>query len=304
MFKTSFGRRLRHAIAMCFGMAISLYATAGVAQVTGGLITGKYGQDQVYDVQRSPANPVTGNTFTVSSFARPLPDTGFTRYTLGTDYIQFFDNGGPAEGSVGIRRYTSGDVLVETISAGGCISGISTQGFLYVSTVGNRGTWISNGAAYPLGGSLTYTPTGPAGACATDAELNAFVASTVVVSSTPTPTVTSLAPASGEGSGGQTVVITGTNLTGATAVVFGGRAASSFTVNSATQITATTPISSFAGVVDVRVTTPDGTSANTAADNYTYLSAIPTLSEWAMILFGLLLAGGAALYIQRRQLTA
>ncbi|WP_298159215.1 Ig domain-containing protein [Brevundimonas sp.] len=31
---------------------------------------------------------------------------------------------------------------------------------------------------------------------------------------------------------------------------------------------------------------------------------VPTLSEWAMILFGLLLAGGAALYIQRRQLIA
>jgi hypothetical protein len=33
-------------------------------------------------------------------------------------------------------------------------------------------------------------------------------------------------------------------------------------------------------------------------------ASVPTLSEWAMILFGLLLAGGAALYIQRRQLTA
>jgi len=31
---------------------------------------------------------------------------------------------------------------------------------------------------------------------------------------------------------------------------------------------------------------------------------VPTLSEWAMILFGLMLAGGAALYIQRRQLIA
>lgn len=31
-------------------------------------------------------------------------------------------------------------------------------------------------------------------------------------------------------------------------------------------------------------------------------AAVPTLSEWAMILFGLMLAGGAALYIQRRQL--
>lgn len=33
-------------------------------------------------------------------------------------------------------------------------------------------------------------------------------------------------------------------------------------------------------------------------------AAVPTMSEWAMILFGLLLAGGAALYIQRRQLIA
>jgi hypothetical protein len=31
---------------------------------------------------------------------------------------------------------------------------------------------------------------------------------------------------------------------------------------------------------------------------------VPTLSEWAMILFGLMLAGGAAFYIQRRQLIA
>lgn len=29
---------------------------------------------------------------------------------------------------------------------------------------------------------------------------------------------------------------------------------------------------------------------------------VPTLSEWALILFGLILAGGAALYIQRRQM--
>lgn len=31
---------------------------------------------------------------------------------------------------------------------------------------------------------------------------------------------------------------------------------------------------------------------------------VPTLSEWAMILMGLMLAGGAALYIQRRRLEA
>lgn len=34
------------------------------------------------------------------------------------------------------------------------------------------------------------------------------------------------------------------------------------------------------------------------------VAPVPTMSEWAMILFGLMLASGAALYIQRRQLIA
>ena len=34
------------------------------------------------------------------------------------------------------------------------------------------------------------------------------------------------------------------------------------------------------------------------------VTSVPTLSEWAMILLGLTLAGGAALYIQHRRLTA
>lgn len=38
--------------------------------------------------------------------------------------------------------------------------------------------------------------------------------------------------------------------------------------------------------------------------NFVAAAPVPTLSEWAMILFGLVLAGGAALYIQRRQMTA
>jgi hypothetical protein len=57
------------------------------------------------------------------------------------------------------------------------------------------------------------------------------------------------------------VTITGTNLTGATAVKFGGAAATSYTVNSATQVTATTPAHA-AGAVDVAVTTPGGTATS------------------------------------------
>lgn len=44
----------------------------------------------------------------------------------------------------------------------------------------------------------------------------------------------------------------------------------------------------------------DNVQVNTAP----VAAPVPTLSEWAMILFGTMLAGGAALFIQRRRLTA
>jgi hypothetical protein len=56
----------------------------------------------------------------------------------------------------------------------------------------------------------------------------------------PAPTVTALDVTSGPAAGGTTVVITGINLSGATAVKFGAVSAD-FTVDSATQITVTVP---------------------------------------------------------------
>ena len=91
---------------------------------------------------------------------------------------------------------------------------------------------------------------------------------------TPPPTVTGLGPASGSVAGGDQVTITGTDFTGATAVRFGAGSAG-FTVNSATQVTATAPAGS--GTVAVTVTTPGGTSATSSADRYTYIQApVPT----------------------------
>jgi hypothetical protein len=83
------------------------------------------------------------------------------------------------------------------------------------------------------------------------------------------PTVTGIAPTSGPTAGGTTVTITGTGFTGDTAVLFDSDAASSFTVVSDTSITAVTPAHD-AGTVDVTVTTPGGTSATSAADQYTF----------------------------------
>src|SRR5262249_19960430 len=93
-----------------------------------------------------------------------------------------------------------------------------------------------------------------------------------------TPTVTGVSPNAGPTAGGTSVTITGSNFTGATAVSFGGTAAS-FSVVSATSITATSPAHA-AGAVDVTVTTPNGTSATSAADRFTYTTspAAPTVT--------------------------
>ncbi|WP_281660333.1 putative Ig domain-containing protein [Microvirgula aerodenitrificans] len=96
---------------------------------------------------------------------------------------------------------------------------------------------------------------------------------TVVVNGGTTPTLTQVTPPTGSTAGGTTVTLTGTNLTGATAVSFGGSAASSFTVNNATTITATTPAHA-AGAVNVVATTSNGTA--TLTNGYTYALPAPT----------------------------
>jgi phospholipase C len=87
-----------------------------------------------------------------------------------------------------------------------------------------------------------------------------------------TPVVTAISPTAGPLMGGTTVTVTGSGFTDATAVDFGVTAAAGFSVDSDTQITATSPAVA-AGTVDVTVTGPDGTSATSAADQFTYAAA-------------------------------
>lgn len=94
-----------------------------------------------------------------------------------------------------------------------------------------------------------------------------------VVPLPPVPAVTSISPSSGTTAGGTSVIITGTSLSGATAVKFGSTSAT-YTVNSATQITVTSPAGA-AGTIDITITTAGGTSATGAADKFTYV-AVPT----------------------------
>jgi hypothetical protein len=84
------------------------------------------------------------------------------------------------------------------------------------------------------------------------------------------PVVTKVKPASGLTTGGNKVTIDGTGFQGATAVRFGSTSVTPAAVNSKGKtITVTAPAHS-AGVVDITVVTPAGTSSTSNADLYTF----------------------------------
>jgi IPT/TIG domain len=91
------------------------------------------------------------------------------------------------------------------------------------------------------------------------------------------PRITSVSATTGPAAGGTSVTITGTGLTGATSVLFGGNPAASYSVASDTSITAVTPATA-AGTVDVNVTTAGGTSSPYASDQFTFVAA-PVVSS-------------------------
>ncbi len=92
----------------------------------------------------------------------------------------------------------------------------------------------------------------------------------------PAPTLTAVSPVSGPTSGGTAVTLTGQNFASGATVSFGGVAATSVVVVSATQITAKTPAHA-QGSVNVVVTNPDGQSA-TLAGGFTFGAPAPILT--------------------------
>jgi DNA-binding beta-propeller fold protein YncE len=118
-------------------------------------------------------------------------------------------------------------------------------------------------AAFSVASATSITTAVPAGAATgtisvtTPGGTGASASSFTFV---PAPTVSGFLPASGKI--GDSVTLTGTNLTGATAVALNGTAAA-FSVASATTLTATVPAGATTGVFSV--TTPGGTGASAAA---------------------------------------
>jgi hypothetical protein len=78
-----------------------------------------------------------------------------------------------------------------------------------------------------------------------------------------------VSPRQGPAEGGTSITITGGRFRGTMAVRFGATPATNVVVHSSTWITATSPPKA-PGVVDVTVTTPNGTSRLSSSDHFTF----------------------------------
>jgi hypothetical protein len=85
------------------------------------------------------------------------------------------------------------------------------------------------------------------------------------------PAVTAIKPASGLPAGGTTVSVLGSGFLSATAVEFGSVAALRFASNVDQLMIAVSPAGTSGTQVDITITNPAGTSAEVAADKFTYL---------------------------------
>jgi len=168
---------------------------------------------------------------------------------------------------------TGGGASVNIVGTG--FSGIDSVDFgataatLFLVNSATSITAISpSGAAGTVDVTVT-TPNGPSAIVSSD--------QFTYVNPGPGPTVTEVTPNAGTTAGGIPIAVTGTAFTGANTVAFGNVDAS-FVVNSDTSITATAPVQ-LAGVVDITVTTPNGTSPANLSDQYTITAPVPVVTS-------------------------
>jgi hypothetical protein len=193
--------------------------------------------------------------------------------------------GQSAESSAGHYTYIAAPTVasIEPTSgpaAGGTAVTIKGSGFVSPATVkiGSSATSVEVVSETEIKAKTAAGAAGPDDVIISDEEgtSSAGPSYTFQAPALPAPTVGKIEPDQGSTEGGTTLTITGTGFTGATKVLFGSTSAPSFTVESNTSITVTTPAGT-AGTVDVQVTTPSGVSATSSATHFTY-GAPPTLT--------------------------
>jgi hypothetical protein len=232
----------------------------------------------------APATITAGSSFTIdttSNVSLPSAVTSLAS-SLGITGVEVTNVSTSVSGTdvAPSPQDVSAENLPFTVPEADFASGVSATLKPLTFTAGSAGTAVFSA------GALTVDATVEGGSFANDATTitcgapaSPTVGSLTIAAAVAAPTVSSVSPSSGSTAGGTQVTITGTNLSGATAVDFGSVAATGVSVNSAgTQITATSPAGS-AGTVDVTVTTAGGTSKTSSADEFTYVVPAPTVSS-------------------------
>jgi hypothetical protein len=182
-------------------------------------------------------------------------------YVLSATVTSVSPNAGPIAGGTSVTITGTGFTTATAVNFGGTpATGFSVNSDASITAVSPAGSI----------GTVDVTVTN-AGGTSTTSAADRFTYDAV-------PTVTSVSPNAGPIAGGATVTITGTGLTGTTAVNFGGTPATSFVVNSGTSISAVSSAGPVGTVVNITVSTPGGTSATSSADQFTYVAA-PTVTS-------------------------
>jgi hypothetical protein len=215
----------------------------GIADAVGNALSGGYVGGQTYAIDQTAPTATISTTATNPTSSSPIPFT----VTFSEVVIGFTTNG------IMVTNGTVTSALTNTGTAYSFSVTPTASGVVTVSVAANAAQdAVGNGNLAALPVSLTYTQPIPA------------------------PTITSLNPATGPV--GTRVTIMGTNLGGTTAVRFNGTPANSFTIVSATSLTAVVAAGTTTGLVTV--TTPSGTATSpynfvvrvaptTVADAYT-----------------------------------
>ena len=249
------------------GDAMGIFPLAGLVQATDGNFYGatgsNYSSGLLFQITSSGTFTVLLNlTNTSGLYPGQNPQVALFQHTNGTLYGDTY-GGGPNLGGV---LYSLGMNLRPFVSfVGPLFRGkvgqtieILGQGFTGTSKVSFHGT----PATFTVVSDTYLTAVVPA--AATTGAVTVTTPGGTLTSNKifrVAPAILSFSPTSGPI--GTSVQITGSGFTGATAVAFGGVRATTFTVNSSTQITATVPTGAKSG--QIQVATPGGTAASTTS---------------------------------------
>ena len=219
-------------------------ATAGTVSVT---VSGPYGTSPV----------ATTDAYTYLPASPP---------TTGPQVSAVSPASGPVGGGTGVTISGTGLSGASAVDFGGVPASSYS-----VNSAGTAVTAVSPGVANPGSIDVTVTAGGATSPVSTNDVFTYLKSSTG--SPPPPPAVSAVTPATGPTTGGTLVTVSGSDLTGATSVHFGGVAGTDLSVSaSGTSLTVKTPAVLYSGPVPVTVTTPSGTSSASSAPQFSYVA--------------------------------